>query len=648
MPINNTLFHIFSEIKISFPSTKFHRLQTCITCTRNKFLFITVIRLFCIGLIFKSSVLWAQVNPIGPEVMKLPPHWSVTGTGGMVAAANPYASAAGLEILRAGGNAIDALLAVQWALNVVEPQSSGIGGGGFILYYDASAGKVHAIDGREESPAGLNISDFNDSNGNLISFYPERVSSPMSVGVPGTVSMMAHVHNRFSQKKVTWAKTFERAIRLAENGFRLPVRFANALEANHARMRQSNSTGSFFPDGKPMQAGQVIRQKDLGNTLRLLAQKGPQVFYQGEIGRDIVTRLKEVSSGKSRMSESDLKRYQTVEREAVSSIYRGYEIFTMPAPSSGMVILQSLAMREQFAVLHSSGNPVSLNTSLGLHLKLETEKLAFADRDQFFADPDFSVFRPASFLSPEYIFARCAKIVQTSAMNVPVEAGVPKGYGAEPSVEASDTSEQTTHVVIVDSQGNVASMTSTIEHSFGSAILVPGRGFYLNNELTDFTFIPGAANAPSPELRRRTSALNAEASGLGGKRPRSSMSPVIVFKNKKFYLTLGSPGGSQIPGAITSVLLRVLDDNEDIQSAVNAPRMLHRNGKYADAEWPYWQNKKLLQELQALGHSFAEPSQWNISLGGVQAILRDPKTGILWGAADLRREGKVFPVNSGR
>lgn len=653
-----------------------HRL-TIISLRTSVFIFVLLFSLILLASNTSGITnLISSLNPIGPEAMDLPRNWAVTGKTGMVATANAHATKAGIHILKKGGNAIDAALAIQWVLNVVEPQSSGIGGGGFLLYFDAKEKKVFAIDGREESPKGLAIEDFYGASGKLLPFYPFRISSPSSVGVPGIVSMLSQAQNKLGSGKITFKETFTDAIFLAEKGFRVSKRLAKALQINKFRIflrNKNNIPKHLYPEGKPLSKGRWLKQKDLANTFQRLARKGAKDFYEGKIAGAIVQTLKSISP-KSKLSKNDLRRYVALFRKPVSAKIYEHEVYTMPPPSSGAILLQSLLIRENFLKRISKGlndlnkksaklnsfsremvsyDLLSLNLPSGLHLKLEAEKLAFADREMYIADPDFIFHKNKmnkqsyvkGLLEPNYINKRSKLINLKTTLKTPTSHGILQNSHLKYPKNPQTSSEQTTHFVVVDAKGNVVSMTSSIEHSFGSGIMVQGRGFFLNNQLTDFTFDANSINAPQGQLVARPNVLNKEGQRAGGKRPRSSMSPTIILKNGKFVLAIGSPGGTFIPGSISSVLINIFEKKMDIQSAVNEPRMLHRNGKTANAEWPYWQSTWLMDELKKRGHRFAKPTMRNHAMGGVQAIYQDPKTKILWGAADTRREGIAIAID---
>ena len=556
---------------------------------------------------------------IPPERVLLPPHWAVTGTGGMVVSAHPLATEAGVSILRSGGNAVDALLAVQWALTLVEPQSSGIGGGAFVLYYSAGTKRVHALDGREIGPEALRPNVFLDSRGQVLPFFPERITGGRAVGVPGTVALMEFAKRTFGGKKVSWSQTFRPAIRLAREGFRTSPRLALSTVEHRSRLKRFPSSRKLYlPHGQPLEEGARFRNPDLARTFESLAREGARAFYSGAIARDLVAAVRRSPVAPGSLSLRDLSSYRVVERRPIEGSFRGFRLVTMPPPSSGVILLHSLALLDGF-----SRDQVLQTKPLGVHLKLEAEKLGFADREVYVFDPAGRSYDARRLLAPEYIQERRRLIAMDRAMPAPAAPGKPPGLSAGLPGPHYDVGNSTTQITIVDAEGNVVACTSTIEHGFGSAIVVPGRGFVLNNELTDFSPMPGGVNSPAP-----------------GRRPRSSMSPTIVFSDGRFLLALGSPGGTFIPGSVASVLLGVLNDGLSVQEAINAPRALHRNDPLADVELVLYRRLEFRSALEKLGHRLRVPGRDNPAFGSIQAILRD-QAGILWGGADPRREGKA-------
>lgn len=584
----------------------------------------------------------ANMKIVGPEAMMLPRDWVVTGKGGMVSSANALASRAGVEILKKGGTAIDALLAVQWVLNVVEPQSSGIGGGAFLIYYDAKTKKVHAIDGREEAPKNSTERMFLSPDGKPIRFYPDRVSGGLPVGIPGTLAMMHYSHKKFSHSIISFSQTFQKAIDYAKNGFRVSPRLSLSIKANLSRLkRQPAAKKIFLRNNREYRPGEILYQIDLAHTLSLIAKKGINVFYNGAVGEDLIDTVKNNPVRSALITASDLLDYRVVERKPVWADFKGHRIYTMPPPSSSISMLQALKILNHYPTKN-----LSMDTDLGIHLKLESEKLAFADRAVWLGDPDFSTINHNALLQTDYIQRLKGYISKSKALESPRNQANPKGIHSVTKTNPITHKEgkNTTHISVIDKWGNVASCTSTIEMGFGSALVVKNRGFLLNNELTDFNPEPNTTNSITGKRVERRTALNPSAKETkGGKRPRSSMTPVIVFKNNKPVYILGSPGGSRIPGIVSSVLLRLIIEKLDMQQAINAPRALHRNNKSADLEYMYVQKKIILDKLKKRGHTIRPVSKYNRVYGGVNGI-RVGKNNILWGGSDTRREGSAIAV----
>lgn len=578
----------------------------------------------------------------GPEAMMLPRDWVISGKSGMVSSANPLATRAGVEILKNGGTAIDALLAVQWVLNVVEPQSSGIGGGAFLVYYDSKSKRVYSLDGREEAPASASEKMFLQTNGKPIPFYPDRVSGGLPVGIPGTLALMFYSQKKFGNAKISFAQTFKRAIELAQNGFRVSPRMSLSIKANLSRLKlQKESRKIFLVNGREYRPGEVIFQRELADTFRLIASQGPSIFYQGEIASDIIQSVKNSSVNPTVITKKDLRDYRVVERRPVWAVFKGHKIFTMPQPSSAVSMLQALKIMDGFPE-----QKLNLKNIGAIHLKLEAEKLAFADRSVWLGDPDFSNIDHNALLNTQYISSQRKLISSTSTLTAPTRHGNPPGIKriGKPGLADHIEGNNTTHISIIDQWGNIASCTSTIEMGFGSALVVNNRGFLLNNELTDFNEMPGSVNSASGKRMARITALNTSAKQTkGGKRPISSMSPVIVFKDNKPVYILGSPGGSRIPGIVNSVLLRLIIEKLDMQQAINAPRALHRNKKTAELEYLYFQKKQMITRLSQLGHKIQPVSRFNRVYGGVNGI-EIGTNGNLWGGSDTRREGSAMGV----
>lgn len=570
---------------------------------------------------------------------------AVFGDNGMVATSNRYASFEGVEALRRGGNAVDAMAVIQFVLNVTEPYASGIGGGGFFMIYDAEAGEVFALDGREEAPAAYTPDVFLDDEGNPIPFF-DRATGGNPVGVPGTLAAVARAledHGTF-----TLAEAVAPAIRIARNGYVIDDYFADQIAANAERMYQFPGTAALYfdADGNPLPAGSVIVNNDLADTLELIGDEGIGAFYGGEIGQDLVDTIQNAEFNPGVMALSDLEGYRAVYREPVHTNYRGYDVYGMNMPTSGGTsLMMMLNILEGYDLGSMEWGGLDYLTAMA-----NAQNITFADRNAYMGDADFVPVNVAGLLDEGYARERRALITNSNtAVPVPVAAGNPpvieegdsesSNWEWNYSVAAGSDTESisTTHYSVVDSEGNMVSVTSTIELLFGSGMVIPGRGFLVNNELTDFEANPvdadgnPVANAPSGERATRSTALGDDAESEGGKRPRSSMAPTLVLQDGEPYMALGSPGGSRIIGYNLNVLVNVLDFNMELQQAVNAPRVVARNGSVSvdDA----WYTPEIVGGLEARGFGV---SQGNT--GSVQAVMIGPD-GRRYGAADPRRNG---------
>lgn len=471
----------------------------------------------------------------------------------MVVAANPLAVEAGIEVLAAGGNAVDAAVAVQAVLGLVEPQSSGLGGGAFVVHYDAATGALTTFDGRETAPAAAGPDYFLDPAGEPLDFW-DAVIDGRSVGVPGTPKLLDELHERFGS--ADWASLLQPAIDLAENGFAVSPRLAAAIADARGLATFAETAAYFLPGGAPLQAGTVLRNPAYAATLRTFAAERSGPFYEGAIADAIVAA---VTANGGVMTAADLAAYRVVERPPVCQPYRGFAVCGMGPPSSGgLTVGQILGLLEHFD-LPSMGYGAD-----AAHLIAEASRLAFLDRALYMADSDFVAVPVAGLLDPAYLTAR-AQLIDPAKANPEARAGNPPWRDAErraPQVQPERPG--TSHVAIVDAAGNAVSMTTTIESGFGSRLMA--EGFLLNNELTDFSFVP--------EVEGRPVANRVE----GSKRPRSSMSPTIVLEDGRPYLLAGSPGGSRIIGYTTLAILAVLDWGLDPQEAVALGHVLNRGG----------------------------------------------------------------------
>jgi gamma-glutamyltranspeptidase/glutathione hydrolase len=547
-----------------------------------------------------------------------------------VAAANPLATEAGAQILRAGGSAVDAAIAVQMVLTLVEPQSSGIGGGAFLLHHDGR--KLQAFDGRETAPAAVDEKLFLNAQGEPLPFAT-AVASGRSVGVPGAVMMLALAHRQHG--KLPWTRLFAPAIQLAEQGFPVSPRL-HALLAADAALKADPVAAAYFyrADGQPNPVGHVLRNPELAQVLRNIAAVGPIALHEGVVARAIVNKVRQHPTLPGALSLDDLKTYQPREREATcfehTAALRALRICGFPPPSSGAIaigqILGLLARTPQAATSLSSGLP----STDWLHSYNEASRLAFADRAQFVADPDFvapPAGRWASLLEPRYLDDR-ARLISSARMPTS-PAGAPGGVRSSWAPMPDQPEHGTSHISIVDGFGNALAMTTTIESAFGSRLMVttdPGRpgGFLLNNELTDFSFAPRDAQG-GPVANRVEP----------GKRPRSSMSPTLVFDKAtgEMVMSTGSPGGAFIIHYTAKVLHGVLQWGLTPQAAVDLPNFGTLGGPLVLEQMRF--PLATVEALQQRGHTV----QQGELTSGAQALVRSQ--GAWLGGADPRREGIV-------
>lgn len=540
-----------------------------------------------------------------------PPPVEAPRPAGFVAAANPLAVEAGLKVLSEGGTAVDAAVAVQAVLGLVEPQSSGLGGGAFMIHYDARSGAVTAYDGRETAPSGATPDMFMGPDGKPLGFV-QAVLSGRATGVPGAVAMLAMAHKEHGARP--WGQLFGDAERLADEGFVVSPRLAGFIASPRVPQNSAPDVIAYFtrPDGKKYVAGDVLKNPAYADTVRRLAARGPDALYEGPIAEAIAARLRQAPLPGS-MTAADVRAYQPRQAAALCRPFRVYRICTAPPPSSGVSLLQALLMLEHTDIAdRSPADP------LGWVQLAEAERLMYADRDRYVGDWPAVRTPVEGMLDPAYIAARAALIGDRVG---PAPApGNPPGAG----VFAPDRTREpagTSHFVIVDRWGNVVSMTTTVESIFGSGRMV--GGFFLNNQLTDFSFSPvepdgaPAANAVAP-----------------GKRPRSSMAPVIVLdRNGRFVAALGSPGGSSILSYNLKALVGVLDWKLPMQEAFDLPNLVARGDRFSSEPDRY--PAGVVEGLAARGLVFNNTAGENSGLHGV--IVRPG--GVYEGGADSRREG---------
>ncbi|WP_394762287.1 gamma-glutamyltransferase family protein [Phenylobacterium sp.] len=551
------------------------------------------------------------VSASGPQASAAPMSSSaVKGPTAMIAAAEPDAVEAGLNVLKAGGSAVDAAVAVQAVLGLEEPQSSGLGGGSFMVFYDAKTRKVTAYNGRETAPAAATPELFFGPDGKPLNKGAAIVSG-RSAGVPGAVAMLHLAQSQHG--KLAWKDLFGDAERLATDGFHVPARMAAAASSNALQAKQPDAIAYFTkPDGTKIQAGELFKNPAYAATLRKIAAEGPKAILEGPIAAAIIAKLHE-GPMPSTMTLQDLASYRPKATPAVCRPYREYTVCTPPAPSGGPAVLEGLG------ILARTDLPAHKNDVQGWYLVSQASRLMYADRDRFYGDPDFVSVPMAGLLAADYLDAR-AKLIAPDMAGPPPQPGKPAGAGPR----APDRTREpggTTHFVIVDAAGNAVSMTTTVESIFGDGKMV--AGFFLNNQLTDFSF--------TPKDQDGAPAANAVA---GGKRPRSSMSPAIVLDRQgRFVVGTGSPGGPSIIAFTLKVLVGVLDWKLPVQEAINLPNMIAFDTVYASepAKYPAGVVTGLAARGVAVrGGPFGEGS-------GEQGVEMTPAG--LRGGADPRREG---------
>ncbi|WP_438866353.1 gamma-glutamyltransferase [Pseudomonas sp. L1(2025)] len=550
----------------------------------------------------------------------------------MAAAANPLAAEAGREMLRQGGSAIDAAIAMQAVLTLVEPQSSGIGGGAFIMLWDGK--NVHAYDGRETAPAGATERLFLKADGSPMAF-PEAQIGGRSVGTPGVLRALQIAHQKTGH--LQWAKLFEPAIRLSEQGFAISPRL-HALIAADRYIPQSPEMAAYFlnADGSPKATGTLLKNPALAAVFKRIAKEGPDALYQGPIADEIARKVQGNRNAGS-LSQADLKGYTAKERTPLCTDYKQYRVCGMPPPSSGGIAvaqilgtLQAVEARDPRLAI-APMQPVKSASPAGLepvpeavHLIAEAGRLAFADRALYVADSDFTPVPVAGLVAPNYLAQR-ATLIGERSMGI-AKPGTPAGIQVAYAPDRSPLRISTSQVVAVDDQGGAVSMTTTVEAAFGSHVMV--QGFLLNNQMTDFSFIPQENGQP---VANRVEP---------GKRPRSAMAPTLVFDRQSGELlaTVGSPGGSQIIEYVSKSLVAMLDWNLDPQAAISLPNFGSRNGA-TELEAGLF-SPALKQALRDKGHALSEIDMTS----GIQAIVRtrDAQGKVtLSGGADPRREGEA-------
>ncbi|WP_246019475.1 gamma-glutamyltransferase [Corallincola spongiicola] len=512
-----------------------------------------VVLLFPLGLLATPLESQEQLEP--EKALGLSAKTTARGSSVAVATANKHASEAAMAMLKAGGSAVDAAIAAQMVLTLVEPQSSGIGGGAFMLHYDAKEGALTSLDGRESAPQAATPDMFLLPDGKPMAWKDALVGG-RSVGVPGVVAMLKMAHDKHGV--LPWKVLFEPAIKQAKEGFIVSPRLAKLVAANinpGMGLFESNKA-YFFPDGKPIAEGSLLVNQPLADTLTAIAEFGPKAFYQGELARRIAYVVNNAKVNPGLLSEKDLNHYTALERTPICGLYRGYKVCGMAPPSSGGVaVLQLLKLLEG-----SDLQALKPTSADAVHLFTQASKLAFADRNIYMADSDFVAVPVSEMLDDRYIKLRQGLI--TGRDDGVVEAGQPVDYLR--ALDASPEFESTSHLSIVDKRGNAVSMTTSIEMGFGSSLMV--AGFLLNNQLTDFSLQPTRGALP---VANRIEP---------GKRPRSSMAPTMVFRpDGRLWLVIGSPGGSRIIDYVAWSLLARIDWDMALQQAIDFPRVTNRN-----------------------------------------------------------------------
>ncbi|MGY2873786.1 gamma-glutamyltranspeptidase / glutathione hydrolase [Marmoricola sp. URHA0025 HA25] len=584
-----------------------------------------------------DAVLRAQ--PAQAPVAAPPRNATAVGRGGAVSSVDPNATRVGLRVLRHGGNATDAAIATAAALGVTEPYSSGIGGGGFFVHYDARTGRIGTIDGRETAPAAMPHNAFIDpSTGKPYNFSPELVTSGVSVGVPGSLATWKRALHRWGSWRL--GRTLKPASRLARHGFVVDQTFRQQTLDNKTRFQAFPATSRLFLRGGDAPAvGSVFRNRALARTYDLIAKRGTQAFYRGRLAHQIARIVRHPRTSPTTtlpvpagfMTARDIRRYRVINRAPTHVGYRGYDVYGMgPASSGGSTVGEALNILERF-------NLSAMNDVDALHHYLEASALAFADRGKYVGDPAYVHVPLQQLLSDQYAATRACLINPTLAMTKPIAAGdvnATGGCGARSAGRTAPDTENlnTTNLTVADRWGNIVEYTLTIEQTGGSGMVVPRRGFLLNNELTDFSAVydPTDANRIDP-----------------GKRPRSSISPTIVLRHGKPFLALGSPGGSTIITTVLQMLYDRIDRGMTIQQAIAAPRASQRNTANVTAEQAFidqWGSA-----LSAYGHTFVPagaPGTSAAEIGAATAIEFGPGKRMTAVAEPVRRGGGAAAVVS--
>lgn len=552
----------------------------------------------------------------------------VRATHGMVATAEPLASQTGVEVLRRGGNAVDAAIAVAFTLSVTYPVAGNLGGGGFMLIH-FDKGRSTAIDYRETAPTNATRAMYLDASGTPLTGITSSTSGYRAAGVPGTVAGLALAYRKYASHKLTWAQLIEPARRLAQDGFRVSSTFSKSLEENRAHLSTfPESRRIFLSNGKPLGAGEIFKQPELAATLARLQKYGAREFYQGQTARRIAADM--AQSG-GLITRRDLQKYSAKERQPVIGTYRGYHIVSMPPPSSGgTVLIEMLNMLEAYGELPKI-NPQAdeegrvLSSGQRIYLLSEVMQRAFADRAKYFGDPDF-VSVPVEKLTSKPYAAQQRNSINMALSTLLKIPATPPGDAANLGHESTET----THFTIVDAEGNAVANTYTLNGAYGSGVMIKGTGILLNNEMDDFAIKPDTPN--------QFGLIQGEQNTIAPrKRPVSSMTPTFVLHpNGKLWFALGSPGGPTIINTVLQIISNVIDYGMNIQEAVDAPRVHHQWQPNELVYEPEGFSIETLQFLKQLPLKLTDKPRF---MGDAQAVMIDPQTGTRLGASDSRRGG---------
>jgi gamma-glutamyltranspeptidase / glutathione hydrolase len=571
----------------------------------------TVSALLCFALLVSFTATPSRLrSSTSTQAASRPP---VRGKHGMVSSVSEIASQVGVDVLKRGGNAVDAAVAVGLALAVVWPSAGNLGGGGFMVIRQAN-GKATAIDYREMAPAAAHRNVYLDEKGEYVA--ESSTYGHAAAGVPGTVAGLSYALEKYGTMK--WADVAKPARQLAAEGFPVWYQLERSLKnASKQLSRYPETNRIFLRDGKPYETGEIFKQPELAAVFERMIKRGPREFYEGKTAQLIEESMRRAANGgKVWMTVEDLKNYKAVEREPLRGVYRGHEIITMPPPSSGGVaMIEMLNILERYD-LKSMG----AGSSQAIHVMVEAMRRAFADRAQFLGDPDFVKVPVAGLVSRKYADKLAATIdLERASTSQDVRSGDPLAY----------ESEETTHFTVVDKDGNVASNTYTINDSFGNKITVEGAGFLLNNEMDDFAPKPGAPNAYGL-IQGEANAVTAR------KRPLSSMTPTIVLNDGKLLFAVGSPGGPTIINTVSQVIVNIIDHGMNIQQAIDWPRVHHQWMPDQIVYEPYGLVPDVLNRLKSMGHQFGNQRY----MGDAEGVMIEVKTDVRLGGSDPRLDGK--------